>query len=183
MLLAHSWLDRGQTLYRRLHRLFSIPEEMWQEILTSWKDTIYHAKASIVTPTKLPASWLVGLRLCAACWSCVVLILHSFTLGLSIHMISIRVVPRYQFLCQKHLNSRLFWQLGQSKIGKKGENSPTKIRTGYLPITMRMCIPQHHKNQVNIGTILSVLYYFIQMQLTLHVDGKNLSTNSPWDFE
>ena len=36
-----------------------------------------------------------------------------------VHMISIRVVPLYQFSCQKHLNFELFWQPGQNKIGKK----------------------------------------------------------------
>jgi len=46
-------------------------------------------------------------------------------------MISIRVVPHYQFSHQKCFNFGLFGHLGQNKIGIKGENVSTEIKTAF----------------------------------------------------
>ena len=71
---------------------------------------------------------------------------------------NIRVVPRYQFSCQKHLNFGLFRQLGGNKIEKKRKclNHDSNWEPSAYYVDVQTPTPW---NPVTFKTILSVLYY------------------------
>ncbi len=72
----------------------------------------------------------------------------------------------YQFYSQKYLNFGLSQQLGQNKIGKKKENTATMFRTDPVPSVYDAdVLTTTPQIRITFRTIISVLYYCIQMQL------------------